>query len=280
MESQFTCLCGKTFTAANSFNAHKGSCKIHQIAVYGEDHYIQNKQLHLESIASARKIKLEKLQERKELELQDWLAAKHTCECCGKVLLEKYGSGRFCSKFCATSRPKSNISKQKVSDSVKSYHEHNISPISLRCQESYAQQPKFCAWCGAQLPYEKRYNQTCSTSCAAKCSGEKTKHRYDVFGKHVEGRHIVYKVTLIDDPRYYIGVRKTENIDFDGYLGSGKIIRRLVEKYGKEKFHRETLFEFTNSTDAYNKEKELLAVALLDPNCVNLASGGQGGKTH
>lgn len=54
----------------------------------------------------------------------------------------------------------------------------------------------------------------------------------------------------------------------------------MIDKYGKENFIRETLFEFDNSTDAFNKEKELLVEALMDDKCVNIADGGQGGRTH
>ena len=97
--------------------------------------------------------------------------------------------------------------------------------------------------------------------------------------KTVEGRHIVYKVTYILDGRYYIGVRKTD-VEFDGYLGSGIHIKRMVAKYGRKNFKRETLFEFTNSGEAYAKEKEILLSALSDPLCVNIAKGGQGGNTH
>lgn len=37
---------------------------------------------------------------RKE-KLQQWLDEKHTCENCGKVMTEYYGSGRFCSLQCS-----------------------------------------------------------------------------------------------------------------------------------------------------------------------------------
>lgn len=100
-----------------------------------------------------------------------------------------------------------------------------------------------------------------------------------VKGKHVDGTHIVYKVINDFDSRYYIGVRKTDDTVFDGYLGSGIHITNMVKRYGKEHFTRITLFKFDNSTDAYNKEKELLESCLQDANCVNIASGGQGGAT-
>ena len=44
----------------------------------------------------------------------------------------------------------------------------------------------------------------------------------------------------------------------DGYIGSGKYLKRAIKKYGIENFKRQILFEFDNSIDMYNKEKELM----------------------
>lgn len=42
------------------------------------------------------------------------------CQNCGKIMTEKYGSGRFCSKSCANTRHHSQETKQKISISNKS----------------------------------------------------------------------------------------------------------------------------------------------------------------
>jgi hypothetical protein len=62
----------------------------------------------------------------------------------------------------------------------------------------------------------------------------------------------------------------------DGYLGSGKIIRRAIIKYGPENFSREILFDFPTRQEALDKEAELIGLnETLDDNCYNLSIGGR-----
>lgn len=43
----------------------------------------------------------------------------YRCERCGREVLEKFGSGRFCSRACANARDHSEETKKKISESVK-----------------------------------------------------------------------------------------------------------------------------------------------------------------
>lgn len=73
----------------------------------------------------------------------------------------------------------------------------------------------------------------------------------------------------------YIGFHSTENIN-DNYIGSGKILKRAIEKYGKENFEREIL-EFCNSENWQEKEIEWIdKMRSLSPNGYNITKGGQG----
>ena len=46
-------------------------------------------------------IKKQRSEELRREKLRVWISEHHCCEICGKVMTEKYGSGRFCSKQCA-----------------------------------------------------------------------------------------------------------------------------------------------------------------------------------
>jgi hypothetical protein len=47
--------------------------------------------------------------------------------------------------------------------------------------------------------------------------------------------HIVYLIRNLVNYKIYVGVHSTQNL-YDGYLGSGKILKLDILKYGKEKF--------------------------------------------
>jgi len=86
--------------------------------------------------------------------------------------------------------------------------------------------------------------------------------------------YIVYKTTNIVNDMIYIGVHKTNNIN-DGYMGSGKIFKLALKKYGKTSFKREILFIYDNIDNAYEKEKELVNKDFVDSNnTYNLVCGG------
>jgi hypothetical protein len=72
-------------------------------------------------------------------------------------------------------------------------------------------------------------------------------------------------------------MHSTDNLE-DGYIGSGKLLRRSINKHGKENHVCETL-EFLESRELLKqRERELINVELLnDSMCMNLALGGEGG---
>jgi hypothetical protein len=89
--------------------------------------------------------------------------------------------------------------------------------------------------------------------------------------------HILYKITCTVTNDFYIGVHSTKNLD-DGYLGSGKRIGYSVIKYGKQN-HTKEILEFCESRQQLMaREREVVDVnLLLNPNCINLKPGGEGG---
>ena len=62
---------------------------------------------------------------------------------------------------------------------------------------------------------------------------------------------IIYKITNLINDKIYVGQHKTSADD--GYLGSGTILKRAINLYGKENFNRETL-EFVDETNIDDRE--------------------------
>lgn len=86
----------------------------------------------------------------------------------------------------------------------------------------------------------------------------------------------IYKVINTINNRYYIGVHQTSD-PYDSYYGSGPVIKSAIEKYGKENFIKEILFETADRDEAYSKEYELVVTIYDDPLSYNMKSGGIGG---
>lgn len=89
--------------------------------------------------------------------------------------------------------------------------------------------------------------------------------------------HFIYKTTNNLNGEYYIGMHSTNNIK-DGYMGSGKRLRRSLNKYGKENFTFEIIEHLFSREDLVNRESEIVNEELIsDKNCLNLRTGGTGG---
>ena len=90
---EYLCKCGKIFYNPQSFNAHKSMCKVH----LGPERYKEALEVRLKAREKGYKTLVSKKHER----IKKWIAEEHHCEVCGKIMVEKYGSGRFCSKECS-----------------------------------------------------------------------------------------------------------------------------------------------------------------------------------
>ena len=66
----------------------------------------------------------------------------------------------------------------------------------------------------------------------------------------------------------YIGTHSTKDLNNDTYLGSGKLLKLAIKKYGKDKFIRTILYEYKTSEEAYTKEKELVTQEYVDRPCL------------
>jgi hypothetical protein len=85
--------------------------------------------------------------------------------------------------------------------------------------------------------------------------------------------YLVYKITNLINNKIYIGVHKTHNKN-DGYMGSGKLIKRAIKKYGLDNFKKEIIFEAVNSEEMFEKEREFVEIG---HHSYNISPGGNGG---
>ena len=171
MNKIYKCICGKKFDKPQQFNGHKQGCKIHLVDKYGslENYYIiKNRNHDHGKTVQARNIK------KKEQELQQWISEKHTCEKCGKVMTEKWGSGRFCSNSCANAHNQSVETRALIGRGVSTsekFIKNNVNKQVYYEQQKrlkikeYNKHPTICQICGSSLSYEKRTCKTCCPDC-------------------------------------------------------------------------------------------------------------------
>lgn len=88
--------------------------------------------------------------------------------------------------------------------------------------------------------------------------------------------YLIYKITNKTNGKFYIGAHRTQNID-DGYMGSGKLIKKALSKYGVENFEKEILLTCQTEKDMYEAEKSMVQ---LCEQSYNLKYGGEGGWDH
>lgn len=89
--------------------------------------------------------------------------------------------------------------------------------------------------------------------------------------------YYMYQITNNLNNKIYVGVHTTRNLD-DGYMGSGKLIKRAINKHGIDKFTKVILECFDNAEAMYAREKEVVNEDfLLRDDVYNLTIGGGSG---
>ncbi len=91
--------------------------------------------------------------------------------------------------------------------------------------------------------------------------------------------YIIYKTTNLINNNIYVGMHRTKDLN-DDYLGSGKLLKKAIKKYGVDNFKKEILFIFDKEYVMINKEYELVNEEFCKrKDTYNTATGGSGGDT-
>jgi group I intron endonuclease len=89
--------------------------------------------------------------------------------------------------------------------------------------------------------------------------------------------YYLYEIKNKVNGNIYVGVHKTDDLS-DGYMGSGKVIKRAIKKHGLENFTKTILETFDSQEELYCREKEVVDEEFLArEDTYNLRVGGLGG---
>lgn len=194
MSTYYKCECGKEFNNPQSFNGHKSNCIIHLKVVGKYDAYLKRRAA---GYAHTRETTQKEAAERATYKEALWISEQHRCERCGKIMVVKFGSGRFCSRSCANSReqkPENNL-KRRLTLRNNEKRKAALTKKRLEARDTYYQNPTHCAVCGKVLSYEYRHHQVCCRKCQNELSRRRTLKKCAEQGTNLcgKGRRGYYK---------------------------------------------------------------------------------------
>lgn len=88
---------------------------------------------------------------------------------------------------------------------------------------------------------------------------------------------IIYETTNLVNGKKYRGAHVTSSLD-DGYIGSGKLLKKAIAKYGFDSFEHSILQECSSVEEMFKAEANYVSPEWVEnPNTYNLKVGGEGG---
>lgn len=113
----FKCVCGREFDSVSAFGGHKSHCRISLGDKY--DPSIDKRR----ATKTSKTLKEKYAKQTEDKRLQRVLE-QHQCETCGKIMTEKFASGRFCCKSCSNSHSALTNNERRVKN-IKIAANHN-----------------------------------------------------------------------------------------------------------------------------------------------------------
>ena len=90
-------------------------------------------------------------------------------------------------------------------------------------------------------------------------------------------KYLVYKITNNINNKIYIGVHQTKDVN-DDYMGSGKVLKRAINKYGVKYFIKEILYECETQEEMLQRETDIVNKEFVRrKDTYNINLGGYGG---
>lgn len=94
-------------------------------------------------------------------------------------------------------------------------------------------------------------------------------------------QYVIYQTTNLVNGKIYVGQHKRKVGSKDYYIGSGSLIKRAIQKYGRKNFKCEILHEFDTREKANEMEAFIVNesfIARPDVYNLNVGGAGPGGK--
>lgn len=92
------CICGREFETKAQLRGHQSHCRLY----LGEEKYQERQELQKKASQMASKSRIEVAEEKSRKELEEWYSQPRYCEYCGKLMKERYATGRFCNHSCSS----------------------------------------------------------------------------------------------------------------------------------------------------------------------------------
>lgn len=92
------CTCGREFETKAQLRGHQSHCR----GYLGEEKYQERQEIQKKATSIMNENRTRVAEEKHQKELEEWYSQPRYCEYCGKLMKERYATGRFCNHSCSS----------------------------------------------------------------------------------------------------------------------------------------------------------------------------------